>query len=524
MRSPAATTPPPSLGCALDRRPSLARALALPGAIALLALALRLYGLADKPLWLDEVTTLRRITGGLDHLLLDALHSRHYPSYFLLLWPLAQLGHSAWLLRLPSAVFGAAAAALTCAIGRQAAGSRSGLLAGLIMALSPFEVQFGQEARSYTLVAALVLLALWGLVRLAKEPAAAALPWRANGAPRAAWLAYGLGTAGALSVLGTAIPWLFAANLAAAAIAHAAGTARRAFLRRWAIVQLLVVAAWAPSLAALFLFHEGGIARGAEWAPPETWATVWSAIAPVYLLRISNFIMVGLAPAAAPGLSLAVALLAAFGAWRLRRRPAVLSSILCAALLLPLLLILLSPIVPVLVPRYFAWSAAPFFVLAAAGLGGTGGPVAFAGLATVLTAAATLNLLPYYGYETKPRWDLAARELADRAKPGDIVLADRGYTYNVFSIYAEEARLAAHGLKVMTQLRDADTHSPGHDVWAIYGRTAQSDIVPAEAYLRTLAPLGRPDAAYRVGRYITLYHFADPARHGHDWPAAAEQP
>jgi mannosyltransferase len=508
MRSPAATAPPP-LRCRFAAGRRLIGAVALPGAIAAVALLVRLHGLGDKPFWLDEATTLQRVAGSFHHLLLDSLRNRHYPSYFVMLWPLARLGHSAWLLRLPSAVFGALAAALACAIGRRAAGARSGAVAGLLMALSPFEVQFGQEARSYTLLSALVLIALWGLVRLAQQPAAAGLPWRREGAMRGAWLAYGLGTAGALSVLGAAIPWLFASNLAAAAIARDAGAARSAFLRRWVVVQAIVIAVWAPSLIALFLLHEGGIARGAEWAPAETIASVWATLAPVYLLRMSNFITPDLAPAAVPGLSFAVAALAILGVWRLRRDPPVLAALLCAALLLPIALLLLSPKVPVLVPRYFAWSAGPFLILAGAGLGQLGGKP-FALLGTALAGAAFLNLVPYYGYETKPRWDLAAHELAEKAKPGDVVLADRGYTYNVFAIYADEEKLAARGLRVTNQLSEAEKWAPGHDVWAVYGRIGQADIVPAADYLRSIAPLGRPDASYRVGRYITLFRFHEP--------------
>ena len=116
----------------------------LPAAIAALALALRLHGLGDKPFWLDEVTSLRRATSAIPDLVADSLRNTHYPSYFLLLWLVAKGGASQWLLRLPSALCGALAAALACAIGRRVAGARGGAVAGLLMALSPFEVQFGQ--------------------------------------------------------------------------------------------------------------------------------------------------------------------------------------------------------------------------------------------------------------------------------------------------------------------------------------------------------------------------------------------
>src|SRR5271167_4584932 len=177
---------------------------ALPAAIGVFALALRLYGLGDKPFWLDEIASLRRATATVPDLVGDSLYNNHYPSYFLLLWLVAKIGTSQWMLRLPSAIFGAVGASLTCAIGSRAAGRRSGAIAGLLMAASPFEVQFGQEARSYTLVSCLILTALFGLVRLAQEPTAAALPVRRDGALRGAWIAYCLGTAAALSVLNVA--------------------------------------------------------------------------------------------------------------------------------------------------------------------------------------------------------------------------------------------------------------------------------------------------------------------------------
>ena len=314
---------------------------ALPAAIGVFALALRLYGLGDKPFWLDELASLRRATATVPDLVVNSLHNNHYPSYFLLLWLVGHIGTSQWLLRLPSAVFGAVGASLTCAIGNRAAGRRSGVIAGLLMAVSPFEVQFGQEARSYTLVSCLILTALFGLVRLAQEPEAAALPMR-SGTLRGAWIAYCLGTAAALSVLNVAIPWLIAANLGALAIAGSIGNNRRAFLRNWGLAQALILAIWIPSLAWVYAAGKGAVLDGAGWAPAETAKTIWSIFAPVYLLRISSFITFGLLPSKIPALAVVSVTLATLGAWRLRRDPTVLAVLGCAAIVLPLGLLLVS--------------------------------------------------------------------------------------------------------------------------------------------------------------------------------------
>ncbi len=484
---------------------------AVPAAIGLLALALRLHGLGDKPFWLDEVASLRRATSSVHHLVTNSLRNNHYPSYFLLLWLVAKIGTSQWLLRLPSAVFGAISASLTCAIGGRAAGPRSGLIAGLLMAVSPFAVQFGQEARSYTLVSCLILTALFGLVRLAQEPIAAARAWRRGGTLRGAWAAYCLGTAAALNVLNVAVPWLIAANLAALVIAQRAGGARRAFLLNWGLAQLLILASWLPSIAFVYIASKGAVLDGAGWAPAVSAGTVWSVLAPVYLLRISKFITFGLMPAAVPGLALVIAIIAALGAWRLRREPAVLAVLGGAALVLPASLLVVSLFVPVLVPRYFAWSAAPFFILAGVGVGSLSLRY-FAPAAAALSIACLVNLAPYYGDETKPRWDLVAAQLAAAARPGDVVLLDSYYSYSVLSVFAARAGLADHGVSLTWDLPQALREAPGHDLWAVYGRAGQAAKKQSpDHYRKALAPLGQAIAQHRVGRYILVWRFREPS-------------
>jgi mannosyltransferase len=482
----------------------------LYAAVGGVALALRLDGLGDKPFWLDEITSLRRATATLPHLVHDSLHQNHYPTYFLVLWLVARIGTSQWLLRLPSAVFGAIGAALACAIGRKVAGPRSGAIAGLLMAFSPFEVQLGQEARSYTLVSCLILSALLGLVRLAQEPTAAALPLGRKDAVRGPWLTYGLGTLAALLVLNVAVPWLIASNLGAFAIACGAGAARRAFLRNWGLVQAVILACWLPALGAVYVASKGGVLYGAGWAPPETIETIWGIFAPVYLLRISSFVTLALAPAAIPVLSVSVVGLVAIGAWRLRREPTVLAVLGLATFLLPLGLLLVSLRVPVLVPRYFAWGAGPFFILAGAGLGQLAGS-RYAALAGLLGAACLFNLQLYYRYETKPRWDLLAERLTEKARPGDVVLLNGYYAYYVFSTFAARVGLTDRHIALTWHLRKAERLAAGHDLWAVYGRAGQEAMKPVESYRRSLAALGRPVAEYSFGRHIVAWRYREPA-------------
>lgn len=503
-------------------------ALLLPLAIALLALGVRLYGLGDKPFWLDEVASLHRATASLPELTASSLRADHYPTYFVLLWLVAKLGTSQWLLRLPSALFGALAAGTSYAIGHAASDTRGGAVAGLLMALSPFEVQFGQEARSYTLVTWLILVALWGLVRLARDPEAAAEPFAANKAPRGAWLAYGIGTAAALDVLNVAVPWLVAANIGALVIGQASGDRRRRFWRNWICVQLGIVAAWAPMVIAVYVARRGAVIDNVGWTWPATRETIQSIVGPVYLLRISNFIESGMAPAAIPALSLAIVTLAAGGIWQLRRRPVVLAVLGAATLILPASLGLVSLFVPVLVPRYFVWSAGPFFVLAGTGLGRFFrerlSRQRFAALALALAAACLVNLAPYYAYETKPRWDLAAKELAASAQPGDVVLVNSYFAYWVLSAFTARVGLDVDRVKV-TWKRENCIVPPRQTLWAIYGRTGTAFVETAEDFHASLAALGPSPPAERIGRFIWLWRYSGAAlsafaRQGPELPIA----
>jgi mannosyltransferase len=481
----------------------------LPTAIGMIALQVRLHGLGDKPFWLDEVASLNRATSTLPDLVAGSLHSKHYPTYFLFLWLVAKLGASPWVLRLPSAVFGAISAGLVCAIGRDIDSRRTGIAAGLLLALSPFDVQYGQEARSYTLVGCLILVALWGLVRLAREPATAACPLRRNRVPPLAWLAYCGGTAAALNVLNVAVPWVVAANLAALAIAHRAGDARAAFWRNWGIAQAFITATWLPSLAAVYIVSGGAVLRGSGWAPPETIATIWSIAAPVYLFRITAFITSDLMPAAVPGLSVVIAVMATYGAWRLRHNPTVLTAISCGAFVLPMLLVLVSLVSPVLVPRYFAWSAGPFFLLAGAGIGRLR-HWHFAGFMAVFGALCLANLMPYYKSETKPRWDLAAAKLATEAQPGDVVLLNSWYSHYVLTAFAARSGLDDHRLVLTWEPTDAAQFARGHGLWVMFGRAGQGAMGTPEDYVNSLSWLGRPLDEERIGRHIILWRFSEP--------------
>jgi predicted membrane-bound mannosyltransferase len=490
------------------------RTAVLVGMAAVLAtgLAARLYGIDAKPFWMDEITTLQRASLPLRQVIADSLSFHHLPAYFLVVSWLKLIGASEAVLRLPSAVFGALTGAVVCGIGRTLAGLRAGVLAGLLVALSPLQVQYGQEARSYALVICLIAVALWGLVALAQDPGAAARPLRDPGAARGAWAAYGLGTLGALNVLGVALFWLLAATLASVAIGARRGLDRRQFLRNWLMVHGAIAPLSAPWFVAMYAATRSHLTEGLDWVPALSLGRLWSTIAAVYLMRHSSLISLRLLADGVPLLALPVAGLALLGLVRLWRRRTAFAVMAIAWLTLPLGLLAISTALSLWLPRYVLWSAIPFFVLAGCGLAALPRHWQMPAAAAVVTAALA-NLVPYYDEETKPRWDLAAAELLAGLQENDLVLVDDPWAVKLMNVYLE--RSGADLLpgdwtddRAAARARLDD----GGQVWAVHGRVGQVDKESMAEFRDSLAPLGEPAAAIRAGAEVVVFRFAPPPK------------
>jgi outer membrane biosynthesis protein TonB len=89
---------------------------------------------------------------------------QHPPLYYALLHGWMRLvGDSEFAVRTLSALFGTLTVPVIYRLARRIAGKTAGLLAALILAVSPFHVRFAQEARMYTLLALEAALALYAV-------------------------------------------------------------------------------------------------------------------------------------------------------------------------------------------------------------------------------------------------------------------------------------------------------------------------------------------------------------------------
>ncbi len=138
--------------------------------ITLLGAVLRFYQLGTDSLWGDEIWTAVHADpeNDLPRILTSSLEMRVKPPplYFLIThFFLVFLGESDLIVRLPAAIFGVLGIIATYAVGKLFFGPKVGLIAALLLAISPFHIRYSQEARYYALITLLSLLSLYSLDR-----------------------------------------------------------------------------------------------------------------------------------------------------------------------------------------------------------------------------------------------------------------------------------------------------------------------------------------------------------------------
>ena len=272
--------------------------------ILLLAAVLRLWRLAAKPLWVDELYTAFYSLGKrLQEIPMDTLlppgsywslldnpgnpwqaaqtvttQSNHPPLFFMMMnsW-LQGLGTSVWSMRVFAVLWGIVAVAGIFYLGRRVGGPRVGQLAALLMAVSPYGIYLSQEARHYSLAVAIAVFALSNWIALLQD----------DHSPRH-WLSW-IG----LNALGLYVHYFYGFSL----IAQWLVTISRLLWRRhrydqilaWLLAMGATVLLYLPWLStALIHFQSEG---GTNWLSQSTpvWQTIvlpWlqSLVAAVFML------------------------------------------------------------------------------------------------------------------------------------------------------------------------------------------------------------------------------------------------
>ncbi|MGV9877854.1 glycosyltransferase family 39 protein [Streptomyces sp. NPDC003006] len=225
---------------------------AVPAALTVL---LGLWGITrEHSMWRDEAATWQvahRTVPEIWHLLdrVDAVHGLYY---FFMHGVFAVFGDSLVVLRLPSVLAMAGAAALVGLLGARLADRCTGLAAGLAFALLPAIQQYAQEGRPYALVTACVALACWLLVAAVDSP----------GAGR--WTAYSVTV-----LMAALLNWFSLLVLFAHAVTIALARPPRATVLRWGVASTTAVIGTLPLIMASKTQSEQ-----VAWIPPITRSTL----------------------------------------------------------------------------------------------------------------------------------------------------------------------------------------------------------------------------------------------------------
>ncbi|MEA2576233.1 MAG: mannosyltransferase [Chloroflexia bacterium] len=207
--------------------------------VVLLGLVLRVYGLADHGIWFDEAYHIQLVSlpSAGDMLSAVLANPPSDPLYVLLLRPwVASFGHGDAAVRALSVLLSTATLPATYWLGKVAAGRAAGLLGALLLAVSPYALEFGQQASLYVLASLTTTLAL-----------AAGLKWRNTSSKRNALLYIALGSVAIYT------HYVVAAILAIFCLLalHKAAGPGHVTRRAWIAAHAAILLAWLPWLLAL---------------------------------------------------------------------------------------------------------------------------------------------------------------------------------------------------------------------------------------------------------------------------------
>jgi mannosyltransferase len=207
--------------------------------VVLLGFVLRAYGLTGYGIWFDEAYHIQLVTLPTVGEMLRAVLANppSDPLYVLLLRPwVALFGRDDLSVRALSVVLSTAALPATYWLGKVAAGRAAGLVGALLLAISPYAIEFGQQASLYVLASFTTTLAL-----------AAGLRWRDTGSRRDALIYV------ALSIVAIYSHYVVAAILGLFCLLSLSKHQRpRPVARRaWIGAHAAIFAAWTPWLLAL---------------------------------------------------------------------------------------------------------------------------------------------------------------------------------------------------------------------------------------------------------------------------------
>lgn len=420
--------------------------------LTILAFLLRRKGLATQSLWFDEADLVARAGRDLSTLLGDFLRpGENGPLYTLFMHFWLQIaGASEAAVRTPALLAGTALVPLVYLLGRQfLGGPLVGLISAALVAISPYQIWYSQDAKMYPLALTLTVAAFWLFLTALERKKAGR------------WVAYALLTTvgfyvhvmTALVVLVQLAYYFFGFRRLQPKSGAASSPTRK---RLWWLAGAMVLLYSPIALWQLRALWDGGI--GKTWFAPVSLPEMLNALGRKFSVnRMPDLLWETLGALFYAGL-LAVGLWAVWR-WSKTRQagqaeftapptqhPAILLTL---YLLFPILgFYLLTMRIPLFADRYLLIASPAYYLLVAWGLGWLGKKFWPVGLVCGLIAAAfALTALYSFNYSEAPQkedWREAMRQLKSEIRPGDEVIVLPGYAKTAVDYYFKSGEVPVY--------------------------------------------------------------------------------
>jgi uncharacterized membrane protein len=389
-----------------------------------LAAALRCLHLGRESVWLDEAASIEIAHDPVRDVVLDAATDVHPPLYYLVLhgW-MTVAGDSERNIRALSVLLSLATMVAVVAFGSRWLDDRAALVAAALVAVSPIQIAFAQEARMYALLTLTALVSTYLLLSVVR-----------SGAPRA-YAAYVLATAAMLYTHAYASFVLVGQGLWLLGALVAVPSRRGEWWRRGLLAFGLAALAYLPWLP-VFLAQLRVVERG-FWIPPS--GTVGGAIE----AQAGSFAL---------ALVLVPCALAAIVAAAMRRRVglegqtdwtraaiALLATVVVAVIGVPFVLSRFTS--PIFLPKYTVAASPPFLLIV--GWAVSRVPSRWLQIAIVVGvfAMTVAPLRVYFGATHKDDWRRVVALIEHEARPGDLVVFSQAFGVSPFHYYARRSDL-----------------------------------------------------------------------------------
>lgn len=451
------------------------------GTLVALGTYLRFWDIAKASIWHDEGYTMMLAPMGPLEILGRTARDVHPPLYYEVLhfWMLI-FGNSETAARGLSALFMIALIPLSYLLVRRLFDTKAAAVAALLITFGPFTIRYAQEARMYALVAFLLLLATYFMVRAVQDAA-----WRW-------WLLYAATLAAALythyfAIFIIVVHWIYIATLSSRK--QKTGV----FDVRWWSANFIAAGLFLPWLP--IAYAQFSRVQTSFWIPAASSQTL-----PNTLMQFFNFTNNDHIPTNGKlALTLLFAAIIAINLLLVKKYRSGLTLFAAYATVGPILVFLLSFRRPIYVDRYFVFASVVVYILIGVWIA-VGWPLRRFVLGQVVAIALTLRIfsngIGHIHEQADHKMRIIGQSVSMAYRPGDEIISGEIYTFFDFSYYNQTGTqlklLAPYG---MTGYGESSLLYDRADSIAVKD---YSELHPASGYVWVIGKTGLQDYFLQV--------------------------